>query len=145
MPFKQNDATSNTRTLVQDTKKKWWHPFHISCSPSQNKITFQLPFDVCLGGCVWGFGKIFMMSLKVWIQTHADATSKLYFTTMTFHSDSHQNTVPLLRKILPSHLNGNVSQSPQLFSSIAFHLFFHFISAFFFFIGINATHFNQKT
>lgn len=55
------------------------------------------------------------MSLKVWIQT--DATSQFYFTVMTLYSDSHQNAARLPQKnALPTHLNGNVSQSPRQFS-----------------------------
>ena len=55
-----------------------------------------------------------------------DAKCKLYFTVMTLEIDSHQNAVLLLRKttLMPSHLNGNVSQSPWCFSYFAFHLFF---------------------
>lgn len=53
-----------------------------------------------------------------------DAKYKLYFTVMTLEIDSHQNAVPLLSTLMPSHLNGNVSQSPWFFSYIAFHLFF---------------------
>lgn len=58
----------------------------------------------------------------------------LYFTVMTLQSDSHQNSVPLFGKkyFLPSHLNGNVSQSPRIcFPSVAFeHSFFPCCSLF---------------
>lgn len=56
----------------------------------------------------------FWRPLKFGFQT--DATFRLYFTMIALYSHSHQNAARLLRKnALPTHLNGNVSRSPELF------------------------------